>query len=195
MKRKGADADTELTATLENSGFFNDIMAHCWDTITDGNTVLELDYIDNKYTCTLIPRQNVLPTPAIIVKDYTDDKGIEYRQVNEYGTWLLEFKAGGKIGLINKAIPHVLFKRFAQSCWSELCEICGIPPRVMKTNTADPQALNRAERMMKDMGAAAWFIIDDTEQIEWAESTSSKGEVYENLINLCNNEISSYNFV
>ena len=26
-------------------------------------------------------------------------------------------------GLLNKAVPHVLFKKFAQSCWSELCEI------------------------------------------------------------------------
>ncbi|WP_446662918.1 phage portal protein family protein, partial [Flavobacterium psychrophilum] len=35
--------------------------------------------------------------------------------------------------MLNKAVSHVLFKRFAQSCWSELCEIYGIPPRVLKT--------------------------------------------------------------
>jgi phage gp29-like protein len=132
----------------------------------------------------------VVPLEGVVLKDYTDDKGIAYRDAAEYGSWIVEFGQSGEFGLINKAVPHVIFKRFAQSCWSELCEIYGIPPRVMKTNTADPTALNRAERMMTDMGAAAWFIIDDTEQVEFATGTTTGGQVYQNLINLCNNEIS-----
>ena len=97
----------------------------------------------------------------------------------------------GDLGLINKAIPHILFSRFAQSCWSELCEIYGIPPRVMKTNTRDRAALNRAEKMMTDMGAAAWFIIDESETFEWASNgVPSTGEVYNGLIKLCRDNIS-----
>jgi len=87
-------------------------------------------------------------------------------------------------------VPHILFKRFAQSCWSELCEIYGIPPRVMKTTTQDPAMVKRAESMMRDMGAAAWFIIDESEKFEWATAATTNGDVYKNLITLCNNEIS-----
>ena len=73
----------------------------------------------------------------------------------------------------------------------ELCEIYGIPPRVMKTNTRDMAALKRAERMMNDMGAAAWFIIDESETFEWASnSIPSTGEVYNGLIKLCRDNIS-----
>lgn len=72
-----------------------------------------------------------------------------------------------------------------------MCEIYGIPPRVMKTNTRDKQALARAEKMMTDMGAAAWFIIDETEQFEWATNgVPATGEVYNGLIKLCRDNIS-----
>ena len=190
IKNLKGDVDDELTATLSKNDFFNTIISHVWDTITDGHTLLEFDYPIDRYTCSLIPRQNVVPIAGLVLKDYTDDKGIEYRDAKEYGNWLIELARPGELGLLNKAVPHVIFKRFAQSCWSELCEIFGIPPRVMKTNTADTTALNRAEQMMKDMGAAAWFIIDDTENVEFANVTSTNGEVYENLIKLCNDEIS-----
>lgn len=190
IKKNNGDVDEELSEMLSKNNFFNSIIAHLWDSITDGYTLLEFDIPIDRYTCSLIPRQNVVPADGVVLKDYTDDKGIEYRDTKEYGSWIVEFGKSGEFGLINKAVPHVIFKRFAQSCWSELCEIYGIPPRVMKTNTADPTALNRAENMMKDLGAAAWFIIDDTENIEWAQATGTTGEVYENLIKLCNNEIS-----
>ena len=42
----------------------------------------------------------------------------------------------------------------------------------------------------KEVGAAAWFIIDNTEDFEFANGVSTNGDVYSNLINLCNNEIS-----
>nr|WP_085473263.1 DUF935 family protein [Sphingobacterium psychroaquaticum] len=48
----------------------------------------------------------------------------------------------------------------------------------------------RAEQMMGDMGAAAWFIIDKEEELEFAQGVSTNGDVYRNFINLCNNEIS-----
>lgn len=120
--------------------------------------------------------------------DYADEKGINYREIPEYGTWLMEFGDKNDLGLLNNAVPHVLFKRFAQSCWSELCEIYGIPPRYMKTNTNDPGMLKRAERMMRDMGSAAWFIIDESEQFEFAQTTATNGDVFNNLIRLCDNQ-------
>lgn len=50
--------------------------------------------------------------------------------------------------------------------------------------------LSRAEKMMADMGAAAWFIIDETENMDWATGTATDGAVYKNLIALCSSEIS-----
>lgn len=201
IKKANGETHTELTSQLQKSVWFGDIIGHILDSEYFGYTLIELnrqvaavgndDVPFSDVEVTLVPRQNVIPQKGIILKDYTDDKGLDYMNASEYGTWLLDFGGVGDLGLINKAIPHILFSRFAQSCWSELCEIYGIPPRVMKTNTRDRQALNRAERMMTDMGAAAWFIIDETEQFEWATSgVPSTGEVYDGLIKLCRDNIS-----
>ncbi|HLT52626.1 MAG TPA: DUF935 family protein, partial [Flavobacteriaceae bacterium] len=133
---------------------------------------------------------NVDPLHGNLFLDYTEDKKIKYREQKEFGSWLLEFGENDDLGLLDGCVPQALFKRFAQSCWSELCEIYGIPPRVMKTNTQDRLMVSRAEKMMKDMGAAAWFIIDDSESFEFAKGVDTNGDVYKNLMAICNNEMS-----
>lgn len=135
-----------------------------------------------------VPRTNVVPQNGRFYSDYSEDRFIEYRNLAEYGSYILEFDTGG-VGLINKVVPHVLFKKFAFSCWSELCEIFGIPPRVMKTDTQNPSMLNRAKQMMMDTGAAAWFIIDESEKFEWGQGVQTNGDVFKQLIGSENNEI------
>ncbi|MBP7319103.1 MAG: DUF935 family protein, partial [Flavobacterium sp.] len=199
IKKANGEVHEEYTQLLQKTAWITEIIDYILDSEYFGYTLIELNRKEQEDLTvgqlptpiiTLIPRQNVIPKKGIILKDYSDDKGIDYINTPEYGTWLLDFGKVGDLGLINKAIPHILFSRFAQSCWSELCEIMGIPPRVMKTNTQDPNALKRAERMMMDMGAAAWFIIDDTEKFEFAPANSTKGEVYDGLIKLCRDSIS-----
>lgn len=194
IKNHTGETHQELTDRLQKSVWFNEIISYILDSIFFGYTLIEFNRTETdpkKVKIDLIPRQNVLPKKGIILNDYQDDKGIDYLNAPEYGSWLIDFGTTGDLGLINKAIPHILFSRFAQSCWSELCEIYGIPPRVMKTNTRDSGALRRAEKMMTDMGAAAWFIIDETEKLEWATTgTPATGEVYNGLIKLCRDNIS-----
>lgn len=194
IKNHTGETHQELTDRLQKSVWFNEIISYILDSIFFGYTLVEFNRTETdpkKVKIDLIPRQNVLPKKGIILNDYQDDKGIDYLNAPEYGSWLIDFGTTGDLGLINKAIPHILFSRFAQSCWSELCEIYGIPPRVMKTNTRDSGALRRAEKMMTDMGAAAWFIIDETEKLEWATTgTPATGEVYNGLIKLCRDNIS-----
>ncbi|MRI64446.1 DUF935 family protein [Ornithobacterium rhinotracheale] len=197
LKKQNGDTHEELTDKFQKSKLSSDIISAILDAEFYGHSLIELAYNtetpnpEAPLEMALIPRQNVIPQKGELVKDYTDDKAIKYREVPEFGTWLLEFSGSEPLGLLNKAVPHILFSRFAQSCWSELCEIYGIPPRVMHTNTQDPYALKRAEKMMMDMGAAAWFIIDDTEKFEFANTgTPASGEVYNGLIKLCRDNIS-----
>ncbi|WP_143394639.1 phage portal protein family protein, partial [Flavobacterium branchiophilum] len=190
----------EQTTKLKNSPIFRQLTMAILDNLYYGYSLVELTLapspsgkagVGNELVpvVTTLPRTNVVPQKGLFYKDYTQDKTTAYREMPEFGTWILEFNSN-ELGLLNKAVSHVLFKRFAQSCWSELCEIYGIPPRVLKTNTQDGTMLRRGEQMMRDMGSAAWFIIDSTENFEWAKGVATNGDVYNNLINLCNNEIS-----
>ena len=138
---------------------------------------------------TILPREHVDPKNGRFYPDCYGGNYINYRQLKEYGKTILEFNSG-HIGILNKTVPHVLFKKFAQSCWSELCEIYGIPPRFLKTDTQDPEMLRRAEDMLREMGSAAAMVIDNSEELSFASGINTSGDVYNNLITLCNREIS-----
>lgn len=183
------NANDKLTDLLQNKKWVNDINEAIINSRFFGHSLIDLKFKNDELEVTLIERTNVDPVNGFVIPDYQDDiKKIPYREMPEYGTWILEFGKKGDLGLLNSCVPHVLFKRFAQSCWSELCEIYGIPPRVMKTNTHDKGMVSRSEKMMRDMGAAAWFIIDSTEEFQFAQGVQTNGDVYKNLIQLCNNE-------
>lgn len=190
------EPDEANTNLLRNMHAYRPLMNAVLDSVYYGYSMVELNPLQGAggkgqgVSVVELPRTNIIPRLGRFLPDAADPgRYTEYRTLREYGTWIIEVDAGDH-GLLNKAVPHVLFKRFAQSCWSELCEIYGIPPRVMKTNVQDPNMLNRAEAMMRDMGAAAWFIIDETEQFEWAETQATNGDVYNNLIRLCSSELS-----
>lgn len=191
LRKPNGEVDEEQSEILNNAVFTNEINRHILDSQYHGYSVIEFSFDEESVLqVDLIPRANIDPLHGALYPDYTEDKKILYRETSEYNTWLLEFAEKNSLGLLNKAVPHVLFKRFAQSCYSELCEIHGIPPRVMKTNTHDPSMVKRAEGMMRDMGSAAWFIIDESESFEWAKSVNTNGDVYSNFMSFCNNEIS-----
>ena len=186
---KGETLDEASTDLLKSLPWFSDLIGHIWDSQMTGTALVEMVTDKNGVlNPVLIPKTNIIPEKGILLLDETSFDGVLYREAKEYGSWLMEFGKPDDWGLLMKAVPHVLMKRFAQSCWSELCEIYGIPPRVMKTNTQNPAMLDRAEMMMRDMGAAAWFIIDDSEEFEFATGAVTTGDVYNNLIRLCNNE-------
>jgi phage gp29-like protein len=191
---KSGNTNEDATALLQDKIWVNEINKAILGSITHGHSAIELSWIGAGETqdlnCDLLDRQNIEPRDGLFYPDYNADKATAYRLMPEFGTWILEFGDPKNLGLLNSAVPHVLFKRFAQSCWSELCEIAGIPPRVMKTDTQNAAMLRRAERMMKDMGAAAWFIIDESEKFEWAQASNANGDVYQKLMTFCNNEIS-----
>lgn len=189
MRTPDKKTDEHLTDILNNFDFIPDLFGYMLDSEDFGNSLVELSVEDNQPKIELISRRNVVPDFGRFYPDTSFDNFLEYRKAKEYKRWLLEFNSG-HLGRLNKAVPYVLFKKFAESCWSELCEIYGIPPRVLKTDTRDPQMLNNAEAMMRDIGAAAWFIIDTTEEFQFAQGVNTNGDVYNNLITHCKNEIS-----
>ena len=188
---KGDTEDEASTGLLKSLPWFCELIGHIFDTQLSGTALVEMvTDSSGQLMPVLIPKTNIIPEKGILLLDEISFDGVLYRETKEYGSWLMEFGRPDDWGILNKAIPHVLMKRFAQSCWSELCEIYGIPPRVMKTNTQDPAMLDRAESMLRDMGAAAWFIIDESEEFEFATGAVTNGDVYNNLIKLCINELS-----
>lgn len=187
MANPSGKPDDRATQCLASLGLVPDVIQAILDSELFGYNVVEFADEGGERKLYVLPRRNIDPTNGLFYPDAYGNASIAYREAREYRRWILEFSSG-TLGLANKAVPHVLFKRFAQSCWSELCEIYGIPPRYVKTNTQDQQMLDRAEEMLREMGAAAAFVIDTTEEFQFAQGVSTNGDVYANLIRLCNQE-------
>lgn len=138
----------------------------------------------------LVDRKHVVPERGLFKIRQNDDKGILYREDKKFSGWLIEVGETKNFGLLNKAVPHILYKRFAQAAWSEYCEIFGMPLRIGKTNVKDDESLYRMEQMLLNMATAAYGIVDDEEEIEFIESQRTDGSLYSGLLNFCNAEIS-----
>lgn len=192
--KKGKVKDELQSELMAQSIGVSNLITHIWESSFFGYSMIEQSVkITEDKTLSLevelLPRTNIVPIKGRFYRDYSEDKFINYRELSEYGSYILEFDTK-KLGLLNKLVPIILFKKFATSNWSELCEIYGIPPRVIKTDTQNTQMLNRAQRMMADTGAAAWYIIDESEKMEWADAVTTNGEVFQNMLNFLNNEVS-----
>ena len=190
LKRNGED-DEKAAEILKDSGLFDTLCELIVESKFYGCSVVEFSFGASGIQADLVTRRHVSPKDGRFYPDVYSSGHIPYREEWDYGRWVVEFyPRKGDLGILNKAVPYVLMKRFALSCWSELCEIFGIPPRVLKTNTTDKGMMDRAETMMREIGSAAYFIIDTEEDFEFAQSSNTDGSVYRGLISTCDQQIS-----
>lgn len=191
LKKKNGDIADDATKAIKNMSVFSKTVNAIQDAELYWYSLIQLKQEATGWTLEVLPRQNIVPQSGLFYPDFAIPYGgIAYRELPEFKKTIFEINSTTPFGLLNSCTPKFLFKKFALSCWSELCEIYGIPPRWMKTNTADTASLNRADAMMRDMGAAAYFIIDENEEFGFAQGVQTNGDVYNNLIAECKNAIS-----
>lgn len=190
------DADgnpmAEETEMLRKSWFVK-FLIYAFESKLWGHSLLEVKELTAEGRIAdieLIPRRHVVPEFQEILKQQTDDRGFNYRNDESLYRWLFEIGDREDLGILNKCVPHVLYKRFAQGAWSEFCEIFGMPVRYAKTNSKDPESLNRLENMLISMATASYAVIDVEEELEFIETMKSDGEVYNGLVKLSAQEIS-----
>ncbi len=189
LDKNNTNDDEKLTEVKR--AWFNKFIRLSMDSIFWGHSLIQLNLSEDfGYTAELVNRRHVRPEHGLHVVKEADDKGVLYREDQTVWPWLVEVGETHDLGLLNKCVPHVLIKRFAQSAWSEYCEIFGMPLRVAKTNTKDTASLNRLEGALIDMATASYAILDDGESIEFVETAASKGDVFQKLMEYCNAEIS-----
>ena len=193
--KKGDQNDEESMKVLTDKGLFDKLVKFIVESQFYSSSLVQFLFDQQgDPDIELVPRANVSPVTGRFYPDVYGNDFELYRDRPDFGKWILEFCPDKlDLGILNKATPYVLMKKFALSCWSELCEIYGIPPRVLKTNTQDTDMLNRAEAMMREIGAAAYFIIDTEEEFEFAQASTTNGDVYKNFIATCDEQISLLN--
>lgn len=190
IKNANDENEEELTEEFEKT-WFTKFVELAFSARLYGHALIQLKDTEGVFSgVELVNRRHVKQEFGMHLVRETDDKGFLYREDAMTYAWLVEVGDNFDLGILNKCVPHVLIKRFAQSAWSEFAEIFGMPIRVGKTNTKERQQLDRLEATLKDMATAAYAVIDDEESIDFVESMKTKGEVYSDLMAFCNAEIS-----
>lgn len=191
LRKPSKEVDVEATAMLKKAIWFERCIAYILQARWFGHSLIELSGgAGTELTAELILRRHVIPERGEVKKQVYDQKGVAYRTTPEYGKYIVEFGDNFDLGLLNKCVPYALMKRFAFSSYSQFCEIHGMPIGKGKTQTDDPVLLSRMESMLREMGNAAFVIVDNEEDIDFIQGVTSDGEVYAKFIGLCNNALS-----
>ena len=94
-------------------------------------------------------------------------------------------------GLLGAFQIQTIPKKNMCSFWDMFGEIFGMPLRVATTTSRDPKEYDRIERMLRDMGAAAYGLFPEGTTVDLKESTRADAfNVYDKRIDRCNSEIS-----
>lgn len=140
---------------------FLDIIAWILESKWYGHSLVELDFKDHQIQkAQLIARKNVIPEKGIVVKNVGDQDGIPYGDP-PYVNYVLSVGKRKDLGLLNKATPYAIFKRFGISSWGEFIERFGLPIEEYQYNPGVTGSKEEIERQAKQRGSGAKIIMPE----------------------------------
>lgn len=182
-----------------DQAWFKQLMELCLESIWWGHSLVELgDLTHDGDGClcydgvTLIPRKHVVPEYHRCLCNVDDHwaSGIDYHE-SPYSDWLIEAGRPHDLGKYLKAAQQTIPKKNALAFWDAFAEIFGMPMRVAKTTTRDPNEWRRLERMIMDAGCNLGMVTGMETEVQFVES--GKGDafnVYDKRIDRANSELS-----
>lgn len=184
----------EETAKLEAEWFFKYLD---WNVEAPfyGFSLIELGDIedDGFPDISLVPRKNVVPDRHVVKEDtfrFTENmRAIDYED-ERYVDWNIFIGSKDDLGLFNTIAPTAIAKKHVMAAMWDYTEIFGMPIRQGHTNIHDPERRKNMERMLDNMGSAAWGVFDRDDEIKLVESSKGNVSVFIDPIKLANEEIS-----
>lgn len=184
---------------LLDQDWFKQLLRLALDSVFWGHSLIELgDIVTDgdgcpSYSCVrLIPRKHVVPELGRVITDMGQDyrAGIPYRD-RPISDYLIEAGQPSDLGLLLKAATQTIPKKNTMAFWDTFAEIFGMPMRIARTDSRDPQELSRLQRMLVGAGNNQTMVAGLDTEIQFVES--SKGDaynVYQRRIEMANAELS-----
>ena len=186
----------EITELFE-AGWFKQFLELSLESIYYGYSLIQFNDIvtDNTMrfeSVELVPRKHVIPEFGVIVKEVSDEPAKGYSYLGgDLSKWCIGVGGRKNLGLLLKLAPQSLSKKNMLAYWDAFGEIFGMPIRVAKTGSRDPQDKATIEKMMQLMGTSGWAVLPEGTEIELKETTRGDAfNVYDKRIDRCNSEVS-----
>ena len=150
-----------------------------------GRAGAEFGWSDSGLIVSEIPPKHIDVERKEILLDPMDERGISY--VDD--PYLMILGKSRFYGIILRAIPFAIYKRGGFGDWAQWIELFGMPQRVGKYNTYDPESKRQLEQAMERAGSASWMVVPKEADIEMRESSASNGISFKQFIDACNQEM------
>lgn len=151
-----------------------------------GRAGIEFDFA-NGFDAKLIPPKHIkLENLQILLNEY-DDSGVSY----EGDDHLLIMGKKRDFGLMLKTAPFAIWKRGGFGDYAQWLEIFGMPQRVGKYSSYDPESRKLLEEALEKAGSAPWVVIPKESEVETTNTSSSgnPGVSYNDFRKACNEEM------
>ena len=181
----------ELDLLIESDWFVRTLDC-ALDSIFYGYSLVQFGeiYQDNFNEIQLVPREYISPERGLVLERPTSTDGVSYLD-KPYSDWCLFAGQNYDLGLLNKAAPLVIYKKFVMGNWSEFAEVFGMPYRKGKTNVRDAELMANMRNALSSLGSNGYGIFDTDDDIEFLESSRSDSfNVYDKFIERINSELS-----
>lgn len=197
-KRIEAVQNSELVFQMENNESNDDVddlmESLSWENLitgimnfkaySRGGVECRFDY---GFTVDIIPPKHIsLETKTILIND-SDEKGIDYTS----DPHLIVLGDKRDYGLFLRTAPYAIWKRGGFGDYAQWLELFGMPQRIGKYSSYDPQSRILLEDALKNAGSAPWLVIPKESDVETVNNTGSgsSGSSFNEFRQACNEEM------
>jgi len=180
--------------------WFHDTLGYCLDAIYYGYTLVSLGDIENGEfkEVTFVRRWNISPDRHNVTSLEYSINGQDFLS-DEYKGWHIWVTTPSEtgvsncgIGLLYKVAVYEIFLRNVLGYNGDFVELFAQPYRIGKTTKTEENERAELAQALKDMGSSGWAIVDNTDTIEFLESSlgGTGFQGYDNLEKRCQQYIS-----
>lgn len=151
-----------------------------------GRAGMEFDFT-NGFDCTPIPPKHIkIDNNMILINEY-DDSGVSYLGDDH----ILVLGKKRDFGLLMKTAPFAIYKRGGYGDYAQWLELFGMPQRIGKYSSFDPESRKLLEDAMSLQGSGSSMVIPKETEIEIVETKGVSGgkSPYNEFRNACNEEM------
>lgn len=149
-----------------------------------GRSAVEFSFVDGFQCYQIKPKYIDLDKKSIILND-VGDKTMSYEGVDT----LLVLGEPFDYGLLLKAAPFAIYKRGGFGDYAQWIELFGMPQRIGKYSTYDPEGRKLLEAAFEKSGSAPWIVVPKESEIETKEGSAGSGTSYDEFRKACNEEM------
>jgi uncharacterized protein DUF935 len=165
---------------------FEELLKTIMQSIFWGRAGGEFSFADS-FNFEPIPAKHISLENKSILLNTHDTTGISY----EGDDHLLILGKQRNFGLLLKTAPYVIYKRGGFGDYAQWLEIFGMPQRVGKYSSYDPESRKLLEQALENAGSAPYVVIPKESEVETTNNTGNgnSGISYNDFRKACNEEV------